>query len=850
MSSRAALVLLALVASLLSVAAAPGGSDAAPLAPDDGVHRATITRTTYGIPHIVADDYESLAFGHGYATAETAGCNLADTLVTGRGERSRWFGPDERYTDQVTLNATNLQTDTLFRNLRDRQVVEQLLDDPVRGPSEETRALVRGYVAGVNQYLEDVGGADGIEDPACRGAEWVRPAEPLDLWYGIYAANLLASTGVFVPQIADAAPPTLDDPGLPVSTAGGFAPVPADLPDPDRLRRALGQGDTPFGSNGTALGGDATVTGRGMVLGNPHFPWRGRYRFTQAHLTIPGQYDVAGGMLLGAPVVNIGWNEHVAWTHTVSTAYRFTPYEYRTLPGAPTTYLTESGPKELQRDEVAVTVRREDGSLEEVTEDVYRTDEGYVLDAPSFLMGWTPVSFFALRDANAEHLKTLDVFHEMAKATNVAELAEAQDRTAGIPWVNTMAADSAGDALYADNSVVPNVPDDLVQQCATPIGLALFQLAGLPALDGTRAQTTCAWRDDEDAARPGIFGPENLPDTTRRDWVINANDSYWLPNPAERLEGFARIIGCEECERSVRTRMVYRYVMDRLDGSDGFGGPDLFTHEQLQRIQHENRVFAAELAGEDLATVCAAAEGGDACDVLAGWDRQTDVDSVGAHVFREFWIRTPAERWEEGFDPARPVETPRDLDEQNEDVVAAMRDALAHLDEEGIALDAPLGDLQVAGDDGAPAIPIGGGDARTGNANVVATNDPAADLDRPYPIDYGSSHIQAVAFTDDGPDAATILSYGLATDTTSPYATDQTELFSQERWVDFPWTTGEIARAKVRRYVVTDAGSPGRSQVLGAAAAPLPSTGGGLAGLGLLLLLPLALRWREERHRR
>ena len=66
-----------------------------------------------------------------------------------------------------------------------------------------------------------------------------------------------------------------------------------------------------------------------MLLGNPHFPWRGRYRFTQQHLTIPGRYDVAGASLIGSPVVNIGWNKDVAWSHTVSTAYRFTPYEYR-----------------------------------------------------------------------------------------------------------------------------------------------------------------------------------------------------------------------------------------------------------------------------------------------------------------------------------------------------------------------------------------------------------------------------------------------------------------------------------------------------------------------------------------
>ena len=57
-------------------------------------YRATITRTSHGIPHVVADDWGSLGFGHGYATAQTNLCNLADTLVTGRGERSRWLGPN------------------------------------------------------------------------------------------------------------------------------------------------------------------------------------------------------------------------------------------------------------------------------------------------------------------------------------------------------------------------------------------------------------------------------------------------------------------------------------------------------------------------------------------------------------------------------------------------------------------------------------------------------------------------------------------------------------------------------------------------------------------------------------
>ena len=42
-----------------------------------------------------------------------------------------------------------------------------------------------------------------------------------------------------------------------------------------------------------------------------------------------------------------------------------------------------------------------------------------------------------------------------------------------MPWVNTIAADRAGDALYADHSVVPNVPDSLAAVCMTPVGRVL-----------------------------------------------------------------------------------------------------------------------------------------------------------------------------------------------------------------------------------------------------------------------------------------------------------------------------------------------------------------------------------------
>ena len=801
----AALASLALVAAATAVvvpaqATAPG----APPAPSSATaargrapYEARIVRTEHGVPHITADSWGSLGFGAGYAAAETTACNLLDTLLTGRAERSRWFGPDARYDDQVTLDASNLQVDAFVTDLRNRRVVERLLADPVAGPGKQARQMVRGYAAGANRYLTRSGGRK-VTDPACRGAGYVTTrVRPVDVWYGVYLANLLASAGVFVKEIVGASPPSPTDPGLPQ------VPLPASV-DRDALLAGLGKDPTRgFGSNATAVGGDATTTGKGMLLGNPHFPWRGRYRFTQQHLTIPGRYDVAGASLIGSPVVNIGWNKDVAWSHTVSTAYRFTPYEYRTL--GPSTYLTEAGPTALEHRTVEVTVRRQDGSLGTVSEDLYRTHEGYVIDAPELLMPWGPASLWAIRDANGEQLRTIDTFLQMGKARNVRDLLHRQDAGGGMPWVNTTAADRHGNVLYADHSVVPNVSNDLAQQCMTPVGRVLYELAGLPGLDGTRARSACAWGTDADAQRPGIFGPGHLPAVVRRDWVANANDSYWLPNPDVRLEGFARIIGCERCERTPRTRMVYRYVQDRLAGRDGRKGR-LESPATLAAHEYENRVFLGVLLreGDDLAKVCQAAGEAAACAALARWDGRSRVSSIGYHLVEEFVTRLPENPWRVPFSAADPLNTPRDLDEGNAAVVQAMRDAIAFLRGRGIAMDATWGELQVAGDRGAPAIPLGGGTGDAlGNANALKAYRPDQNSAFLRPITYGSSHIQAIAFLPHGRvRTRTILTYGQADDPTSRWHADQTRLFSRSRWVHFAWSDAQIRRQRVASYVV------------------------------------------------
>src|SRR5204863_1720930 len=118
------------------------------------------------------------------------------------------------------------------------------------------------------------------------------------------------------------------------------------------------------------------------------------------------------------------------------------------------------------------------------------------------------------------------------------------------------------------------------------------------------SNSACEWGSDDDAARPGIFGPSHLPSLERDDWVGNNNDSYWLTNPAEPIVGYNRIIGDEDAARTLRTRLSILQMLRRLDGSDGRPG-NTFDLQTLQDTVLSSYIYSAELARDDvLASLC------------------------------------------------------------------------------------------------------------------------------------------------------------------------------------------------------------------------------------------------------
>ena len=75
-----------------------------------------------------------------------------------------------------------------------------------------------------------------------------------------------------------------------MAAAGPPAP---GTPDLARVNADFSQ-PAGFGSNAVALGSALTQSGRGLLFGNPHYPWHGSSRFHLIHLTLPGELADTG----------------------------------------------------------------------------------------------------------------------------------------------------------------------------------------------------------------------------------------------------------------------------------------------------------------------------------------------------------------------------------------------------------------------------------------------------------------------------------------------------------------------------------------------------------------------------
>jgi acyl-homoserine-lactone acylase len=739
-------------------------------------YRATIERTSFGVAHITADDWGSLGFGQGYAFAQDRACTLLDRVITVRGERAKWLGPGD--------DDENVTSDLAYRHLGlHRDADARFADQPA-----EIDELITGYVAGFNEQLA----AEGTEGP-CAGQAWVAPITTTDLWAHLNDVLLFASSGVLIDQIGTATPPepeSSDDTTPPTTAADSVPPTtsPDDAPATTATAAPMVDLRPALGSNGWAIGADASTDGGGLLLANPHFPWTGHRRLWESQLTLTtGELDVYGATLSGVPGVLIGFNDHVGWTHTVSAGNRMTLYSLTLVDGEPTSYVYGDEIREMVPTEITVEVLGDDGSTEEVTRTMWASHYGPMLNLPT---GWSTDTAYTLRDANLDSPRIVEQFLGMAQADGMDAFIDVHREVNAIPWVNTIAVSADGRAWYADTAATPKLSDEAIAGYLAALDAggtaALFAGNGAVLLDGS--DPINEWVDDPDAARPGLLPFDEQPQLERADFVFNANDSHWLAHPDELLTGFSPLTGREQIPQSARTRMNAILLTDpSVRGDDG-----TFDAAEIEAAIFSNRALHVELLLDGVLAACERTplvlvddrpfSVTEACEVLAGWDRRLDPASRGAALWRWYLSLFSADdRSDAGalyavpFDPADPVGTPNTAnDALDVELLANLGVAAKAMEAAGVPLDVALGEVQYDGRDGVDdPLPLGGGTATDGSASIVGGPGQGDNA-----VTFGNSFMMVLEFTADGPVARAVLTYGQPDDPADPQFTSQTEVYS------------------------------------------------------------------------
>jgi len=427
-----------------------------PLSGHDADSPVTVVYDENGVPHVLADSDEDLFYGVGYVMAQDRFFFMDLVRKVGRGEASRLFGRMPHYGSYDLLNA-----DRIFRSLdfggRAAQGVSEL--------EPEDLALLEAYCRGVNRYLDDAGkNLPEYRALGIRPDPWT-PEDGLvcfDLYgltmtaysffYEYYAARIASVVGperarLFVPSYPDDAAyvnqdslaAALDTPGVGAfhDVLLSFMPAIAD-----------------FGSNNWVIDGAISASGKPVLANDPHVPTTLAPTFWY-HVHINSEnFDAAGLMFSGIPLMGAGTNGHVSWGITNARCDYIDVFREKVDPDRPGQYFY----KGEWRDFETVTETLRIKGWPDKKHEYRRTVHGPVIEeaAMGIKYKWMGDEVLTLHLIDVDLRRFFSGYLEVSKSKDPASMKRAVKEMAMGPvaW-NTVYATTDGDIGYIYSGHAP-----------------------------------------------------------------------------------------------------------------------------------------------------------------------------------------------------------------------------------------------------------------------------------------------------------------------------------------------------------------------------------------------------------
>ncbi len=539
----------------------------------------TIIRDDWGIPHIYGKTDADVVFGLMYAQAEDDFNRVETNFINSQGRLAEAEGEKE-----------------IWRDLRMKLFIDPAdLKTQYAASPPWLKALMDGWADGLNFYL------------ATHPDVKPRVITKFEPWMALSFSE--GSIGGDIERVN-------------LTQLEAFYGGP---PSPTTAARA-GHGATspvegvqalvePTGSNGVAVAGMNTASGKAMLLINPHTSFFFR---EEAQMVSEEGLNAYGALTWGQFFIYQGFNDKAGWMHTSSSVDNIDEYLETITKQADGSYTYKVGTEErpLVAKKIVVPFKSANGlSQREFT--TYRTHRGPVVR--SIDGQWVSVRLME------EPMKALIQSFLRTKARNLAEykkVMEAHTNSSN----NTLYADADGNIAYLHSNFIPK--RDPKFDYTKPV-------------DGTNAATD--WNGvlsfDE---TPNVVNPPN-------GWTYNTNNypfSASGPQHSPRQRDYPAYVDAgSENPRGVHAIRV-------LDGKKGFTIDTLIKDVAFSSYQPEFAIQVPLLLEAHAAAPASnplKAKTADAIAVLKEWDYRWATDSVAQSVAvfygDDLWTRVqPAAR--------------------------------------------------------------------------------------------------------------------------------------------------------------------------------------------------------------
>lgn len=714
----------------------------------DLADQVVIKRTTYGVPHILADNMEAAGYAMGYLQMEDYGVRVANGLVRARGEWAKY--------NALSGNAlrNQLESDAASR-LRYQYAAETFAK-----LNKQTRDLLKGYAAGVNRYIAQ----HPEEFP-----QWMKGD-----FTGIevHAKSIGTFNSGAVRTFMNALQNNRSRLTQTELMEGATAWTSVALQEKDDHPEA--------GSNVWAFAPERTTSGNAILMRNPHLDWSAGYY--EAHMVVPGHFDFYGDFRIGDPLGIVGgFNQYLGWSTTNNYTDVEEVYGFQTDPADSNRYMLDGVSHALISEHVAVEYL-EDGALKTETKEFLSTPYGPVIyqDADHI---------YIIRAANEGEYRTNEQFLRMMAATNLEEWKDAMRMQARVTS-NFTYADRDGNIFYVWNGSMPAIEHESGKDTAAvyvskreEIWTELMPWDDLPQLLNPEGGYV---RNENDPFHytnlNAVFDEKDFPDNYPKAQLrlrsqlslqlIDNDDKYSLEDVVELKHDMSAILA------------------DRVKD-------DLIRAVESSRPSREERRALNQLKNWDN-TVAADSRGGVLFDVwwkryvwLAAGEKRVESTpqsagyaAPGEALFTHPWSKED------------PVRTPQGL--ANPELAAeAFKWAVAECNKQFGSWDKAWGEVYRAriGDQD---YPVGGASGDMGAFRVLWFVD-HEENEHQRQIRGGDGWVFAVEFGE-VPRAYTVLAYGNSIKKDSPYYANQLKMFAENQMKPVYYTLEDIDKHTIVQY--------------------------------------------------